>query len=298
MNKLKAALVIGMLRLLSKLSLKNAQSLGALLGRLLWQGDYKLTRVTKRNIELCYPELSSEQQQALVQNSLVETGKVFAEFGAMWEWPTERTLGLIRSIEGKEHFDAAFAEGKGVIVLAPHHGNWELVGLYLSTLKPMAALYRPPKIKELEDYMSGVRGRHGSELVPTDKRGVIRLFSILKEQGMVGILPDQVPGGSGSVKAPFFGHEAQTVKLVSRMVQKIDCRVLSLVAIRRPEGDGFDMQFRQADPEIYSDDIAVSVAALNRSVEACIAEHPEQYQWEYKRFKSTNINGKGAYEDM
>lgn len=272
--------------------------MGALLGRILWQGDYKLTRVTKKNIEVCFPELDQTAQQALVKASLVETGKLFSEFGAMWEWPTERALQLIKSVSGKEYFDEAFERGNGLIVLAPHHGNWELVGLYLSTLRPMAALYRPPKIKELETYMTGVRGRHGSELVPTDKRGVIRLFSILKEQGMVGILPDQVPGGSGGIKAPFFGIEANTVKLVSRMVQKTGCEVVSLVAIRRPDADGFDMVFRKADPEIYSDDINVSVAAMNRSVETCVRDHPEQYQWEYKRFKGARIGDTWAYKDI
>jgi KDO2-lipid IV(A) lauroyltransferase len=298
MNKLKALFVISLLKLLSKLSLKNAQAFGSLIGRLFWLGDSKLTRVTKTNIELCFPELTAQEQQELIKASLRETGKVFTEFGAMWEWPTEKTLTLIKSVEGKEYFDQAFARDRGVIVLAPHHGNWELVGLYLSTLRPMAALYKPPKIPELESYMSSVRGRHGSQLVPTDKRGVIRLFSILREQGMVGILPDQVPGGTGGVFAPFFNVPANTMKLVSRLVQKTGCEVVSLCAMRRPNGEGFDMVFRKADPEIYSDDVEVSVAALNRSVESCVKACPEQYQWEYKRFKGAQKDGVWLYKDI
>ena len=226
----------------------------------------------------------------------METGKLFSEFGIVWEWPTEKTLGLIKSVEGKEHLDAIFEKGKGAIVLAPHHGNWEVVGLYLSTLRPMAALYKPPKIKALEDYMSSVRGRHGSELVPTNKRGVIRLFSILSKQGMVGILPDQVPGGTGGMFAPFMGVEANTVKLVSRLIDRTECEVVSLCALRRPNGEGFDLVFKPADPDIYSKDLATSIAALNRSVEAAIESHPEQYQWGYRRFKGAEHNGKKVYK--
>ncbi len=295
MNRIKAFLVISVLKILSRLSLKSARRLGTLIGKMLWWGDSNLTQVTKTNIELCFPDKSVEEQQALVKSSLIETGRLFAEFGIMWEWPSERTLGLIQSVCGKEHLDDAFERDKGVIVLAPHHGNWELVGLYLSTLRPMAALYRPPKIKELETYMSAVRGRHGSELVPTNKRGVIRLFSILNAQGMVGILPDQVAGGSGGISVPFMGIPAKTMKLVTRLIHKTGCEVVSLVALRRPDGEGFDMVFRQADPEIYSEDIETSVTALNRSIEACIADYPEQYQWEYKRFKGTRINDKKVY---
>jgi KDO2-lipid IV(A) lauroyltransferase len=278
------------------LSLKNAQRLGACLGRVLWMGDSRSTEATKDNIELCFPELSIDAQQKLIKQSLIETGKVFAEFGMVWGWSTEKTLSQIRTVKGKEHFDDIVAKGKGVIVLAPHHGNWEMVGLYLSTLRPMAALYKPPKIKALEAYMSEVRGRHGSELVPTNKRGVIRLFSILSNKGMVGILPDQVPGGNGGINAPFMGVPANTIILVARLINRTDCEVVSLCAERLPNAEGFNMVFRPADPEIYSDDVAISVAALNRSVENCVRDNPAQYQWEYKRFKGMEINGNKVYK--
>lgn len=289
MDRYKAKIVILFLKLLGRLSFKGSQRLGRIIGKILWMGDSATVQVTKRNIELCYPDLSHDEQIALIRESLIETGKLFAEFGIMWEWPTDRTLKLIKDVRGKEHFDSIEAKGKGIIVLVPHLGNWELAGLYLSTLRPMAALYRPPKIKDLEDYMSAVRGRHGSELVPTNKRGVIRLFSILNEQGMTGILPDQVPGGTGGINVPFMGMPANTMKLVTRLVHKTDCEVVSLSAIRRPDGEGFDMIFDQADPDIYSKDIETSVTAMNRTIEHCIAHSPAQYQWEYKRFKGTRL---------
>ena len=294
-DKILAWLVVRVLKMLARLSYASTQKLGRGIGRILWWGDSSLARVTKVNVELAFPELSSEEQQSLVKSSLTETSKLFCEFGAMWEWPSEKALALIRSVEGKELFDMAVDQKKGLIVLAPHHGNWELVGLYLSTLRPMAALYRPPKIKPLEDYMSSVRGRHGSELVPTTKRGVVRLFSILRENGMVGILPDQVPGGTGGVFAPFMGVESNTIKLVSRLIEKTECLVVSLVAMRREDGSGFDMIFRKADPEIYSSDLLTSVTAMNRTVETCVRDRPEQYQWEYKRFKDARKGSRHTY---
>jgi KDO2-lipid IV(A) lauroyltransferase len=297
MDSFKAKLVIVLLKLLAILSLKNAQRLGVCFGRILWMGDSRSTQATKDNIELCFPELSTEAQQALIKLSLIETGKVFAEFGMVWEWPAEKTLSQIRSVKGKQYLDDITSKGKGVIVLAPHYGNWEMVGLYLSSLRPMAALYKPPKIKALEIYMSAVRGRYSSELVPTNKRGVIRLFSILSKKGMVGILPDQVPGGNGGINAPFMGVSANTIKLVARLIDRTNCEVVSLCAERLPNAEGFDMIFRPADPEIYSADVETSVAALNRSIENCIRDKPEQYQWEYKRFKGTQINDKKVYTE-
>lgn len=285
MDRFKAKAVIFLLKLLARLSFNNAQRLGKFIGKLFWLGDSSTTQVTKTNIELVYPELNHEEQTKLIQQSLIETGKLFAEFGMMWEWPSEKSLDLIKSIQGKEHFDQIIDQDKGIIVLVPHLGNWELAGLYLASLRPMAALYRPPKIKELEDYMSAVRGRHGSELVPTNKRGVVRLFSILNEQGMVGILPDQVPGGTGGVTVPFMGIPTNTMKLVTRLIHKTDCKVVTLCSVRRSSGDGFDMIFGKADEQIYDQDIETSVTAMNRMIETCVALAPAQYQWEYKRFK-------------
>ena len=71
---------------------------------------------------------------------------------------------------------------------------------------------------------------------------------------------------------------------------------MSLCAIRLPNAEGFEMVFRPADPEIYSEDIETSVAALNRSVEVCVRDHPEQYQWEYKRFKGAQVNSVQVYK--
>jgi KDO2-lipid IV(A) lauroyltransferase len=112
---------------------------------------------------------------------------------------------------------------------------------------------------------------------------------------MVGILPDQVPGGTGGLFAPFMGVETNTIKLVSRLIDRTNCLVVSLCAMRRSDGQGFDMVFRKADPEIYSKDVETSVAALNRSVEACVRDRPEQYQWEYKRFKDARKGSRHTY---
>ena len=65
--------------------------------------------------------------------------------------------------------------------------------------------------------------------------------------------------------------------------------------MRLPRGEGFELVFRPADPDIYSDDLETSVAAMNRSIEHCVRDRPEQYQWEYKRFKDYRVGSKSTY---
>lgn len=271
--------------LVSRFSLKTAQRIGSFLGLLIWKANLEPAKVTRTNLKLCFPELKENELELLVLKSLQNTAMTFIEMGMMWEWPINKTLALVKSVKGIDVWENAKASGHGVIILGPHLGNWELAGLYIATKTKMATLYRPPKIKELESYMGAVRGRTGADLVPANKRGVIKLFSILKSAGVVGILPDQVPQESGGLFAPFFGVNANTIKLVSRLIEKTNAKVVCLYALRDKLGTGFDIEFKEPDEKIYSKDPLVSVTGLNKSVESCVLVSPEQYQWEYKRFK-------------
>jgi KDO2-lipid IV(A) lauroyltransferase len=203
----------------------------------------------------------------------------------MWEWPVDKCLGLIKQTEGLELVDEALATGKGLILLAPHLGNWELAGLFFSSRYKMAALYSPPHIKEFEDYMIRVRGRLGSELVRGDRKGLMRLMGILKEGGVAGILPDQSPRGKTNAYAPFFGMDVMTMTLVGKLVQKTGANVLVTYAERLPNGEGFKILVTRAEPGIGAEDTVAGATALNQSVEKVVRMAPEQYQWEYKRMR-------------
>lgn len=280
---LKARLAILMIGLLARLSLGMAQWLGKWLGRFVFFVDASPARVTRQNLEACMPGLSVIERRQLAKKSMEETGKTLFEMGAVWEWPPERTMALVMSVEGESLLARSATEG--MLFLAPHLGNWEIMGLYLASRFPIAALYAPPKLEGFDSYMRDVRERNGSTLIPATQRGVIRLFSVLKSHGVVGVLPDQEPDLSGGIFVPFFGVEANTMKLVSKMVQKTAPKVLVCVAYRLPDARGFKVIFRNVDPDIYDPDLYKSVRALNHTVEQMVMLAPEQYQWEYKRFK-------------
>lgn len=285
MAALKANIVIFLIKCFALLPFSFAQRLGGWAGWLVWTLHLEPRKITLINLKLCFPDMSESERLKLAKASVIETGKVFAEVAMMWERDTESVLSLIREIEGEHLIHEAEAKGKGILFLGPHLGNWEMAGLFLASRYKMATLYRPPKIQELDAYIARVRGRSGAELVPTDKRGVVRLFSVLKEGGVVGILPDQVASGNAGVHVPFYGVEAKTIRLVSKLVEKTRPAVLCAFAERLPNARGFRLVILPADEGIYDSDLMSSVTALNKSVESCVDRIPTQYQWEYKRFK-------------
>src|SRR5690554_486349 len=285
MSKLKYFLIAGFLRIAGSLPLGLAQFIGKWLGLLAWKIRGKSRKVTDTNIRICLPELSSEQQRELSKDSMAHTGMTAAEIPLMWEWPVDKCLGLIRETKGLELVDRALASGKGLILLAPHLGNWELAGLFFSSRYKMAALYSPPNIKEFEEYMIRVRGRLSSELVRGDRKGLMRLMGILKEGGVAGILPDQSPRGKTNAYAPFFGIEVRTMTLVNKLVQKTGAQTLVTYAERLPNSQGFRIRVIRAEPGIGDADPTLGATALNKSVENSVRLSPEQYQWEYKRLR-------------
>ena len=285
MSKFKYYLIAGLLRIVSYLPLGAAQFIGKWLGLLAWKLGGRPKKITDINLDICLPELTEEQRRELSRDSLAHTGMTALEIPLMWEWPVNKCLGLIKETEGLELVDEALSTGKGLILLAPHLGNWELTGLFFSSRYKMAALYSPPHIKEFEDYMIRVRGRLGSELVRGDRKGLMRLMGILKEGGVAGILPDQSPRGKTNAYAPFFGMDVMTMTLVGKLVQKTGANVLVTYAERLPNGEGFKILVTPAEPGIGADDTVAGATALNQSVEKVVRMAPEQYQWEYKRMR-------------
>ena len=282
-------------RILSTLNLKDAQKLGALLGAVVWRMGGRSVETTRRNLRACYPNLGNQEVEALGRESMQETAATALEIPLVWEWPIERCLGLIREVEGEELLQDYRAGKQGLLLLAPHLGNWELTGLFFASRYKMAALYSPPNQPGFEDYIKKVRGRSGSELVATDRRGIMRLFNILREGGVAGILPDQTPRREGGELASFFCIPTITMTLASKLIQKTGAKPLITYAQRLPNAQGFKIDIREADPGMASKNITESLTALNRSVEQCISEAPAQYQWEYKRFRRTAPGEKPIY---
>ncbi|NVK40797.1 MAG: lysophospholipid acyltransferase family protein [Oceanospirillaceae bacterium] len=286
LDNLKAALVIATLGLLALLPLRWAHGLGGWLGRRQARNrGGKLAANTWRNLELCFPELDDDARDHLAAESLEQTGCTSAEMGMSWFWSPERSLAKIRDVHDECVVRDALAEGRGVILMAPHLGNWELLNLYVSNrYRPFTAMYKPPQLKLIDDLILRRRARLGSTMAPANASGVRTVMKALKRGEMVGILPDQQPERSGGVFAPFFGIDALTMKLVPQLARQTGARVICGYAKRLPKGEGYEVFFRDAEDGIGDRDLEKGAAAMNRSVEACVRALPEQYQWEYRRF--------------
>ena len=274
------------LRFFSILPLRLNHLLGSWMGLLMYYLKGKAWQVSKTNIQLCFPELDKQAQEAILKNSMIELGTQMTELCPMWFWSPEKTLSLLTQVSGREYMDAAMQSGKGVFLITPHLGCWEIAGLYLGASIPVTILYSRPKIKALDDIVRTSRIRSGATLVAADTSGVKSIIKTLRQGKGTGMLPDQNPDDiSSGVFAPFFGIPTLTMTFISKLASKTGAEIVIGYAERLPKGQGYHLHIRKADPQIASADPLVSATALNKTVEEYIREVPAQYQWSYKRFK-------------
>ncbi|WP_048306204.1 lysophospholipid acyltransferase family protein [Halomonas sp. PR-M31] len=284
--KFHAQAIAFMWRTLSRRTPHTLWRLARLLGPQVHRVSRRERYVTDVNLQDVFPELDKHQRHIRGKQSLVHSAATMLELGFAWMAQPSRVEASIVEVHGRELLDNARAEGRGVIVLAPHFGNWEILNFWLSKHFPFTAMYEPPKISALEPIIRHGRERMGATLVPTNSRGVASLLKALKRSEAVGILPDQVPSWGSGVFADFYHRPAYTATLLPKLVARTQARVVTGVA-KRLNGNGFAIHFLMADERVYASDEAISARGVNASVEAAIALDPEQYQWEYKRYRKT-----------
>jgi KDO2-lipid IV(A) lauroyltransferase len=278
-----------LLRLFGLLPLRLLHAVGAGLGRmaLWWHGG--TARDTAVNLTIARPELDEAARAALLRQAMAEGGKSVTEIVKVWGAGATRALGLVREVRGAELLDAARAAGKGVIIAAPHLGCWELLNYWLCSRMPMAILYRPPRLAAIEPLLRRVRGALAPEQVRAEGAGVRALYKRLAAGGTIGILPDQKPREGEGEPAPFFGRNALTMVLLPRLAARTGATVLFAFAERLPRGEGFRIHLLPAPDGLDDADPQRACAALNRGVEACVAEAFVQYQWHYRRWSGHGL---------
>jgi KDO2-lipid IV(A) lauroyltransferase len=280
---LKSVLAIVFLQIVALLPFRVSQALGRCIGWTLWRLNTRSARVTDINLALCYAEMNADERRVLARESLIQTGQTLTETASLWLGDPEKNRRRVSAVSGADILDEAIENGRGVIVILPHLGNWEMFNVYYNHRVPMTALYSPPEIKVFERFLDKVRNRFRNDVVPTTRNGLAQLYRVLKKGQVVTILPDQVPANGEF--APFFGQSAFTDVLIPRLVRKSGARVICAYVKRLSTPGKFEVVFKSADDGVSNSDLTTALKALNRSIEQCVNELREQYQWEYKRFR-------------
>ena len=270
--------------IIAKLPLGWAHGIGASLGRLVYRLPGRYRNRFDANIAQSALATTADELQQVKKAAVAESGKALAELPLIWSCSTATLLSLVKAADGWDSVIAAKAQGKGLIMLTPHLGCFELIGRYLAAQFPITIMFRPPKQRWLEPLMRTGRDRDHATLATADATGVRALLRALKRGEALGILPDQAPGAGDGEWANFFGRPAYTMTLIQRLQARTGAPVIAMYAERLPNAGGYHLHFRVLSEPMASD-AAIATRQLNQAMEDLIRMSPSQYLWSYNRYK-------------
>ena len=271
-----------------KLSLPQLQKMGRGVGSFGYKVLRKDRGIVEKQLELIFPELDAAQRKQWTQECFSHFGQMLFEFLSLPQ--ILRDEADLLEVENEEALTKAIQAEKGVILLAMHSGNWELISAYAkrSGLKMKAATtnFPDPRINEL---IESQREHGNMEILRRGTSTAIRkLLSCLREKEVLVLAIDQDTNVL-STWVPFFGIPAKTPVGAAVFALKTGASVVSYNVIRQPNGT-FRMRFEtlgnfvRQHPEMEQDVYSVT-RKMNLHLEQRIREHPQQWAWFHRRWR-------------
>lgn len=244
----------------------------------------KTSDVIRLNLEISLSELSTQERERITRAAIRNELMSYFEFFSIWGSSNQKNIERVHKVIGEDLLHDALAQNKGLVLIVPHFGTWEIMNAYVAQFTSMTIMYKPVKNQAADQFVRAARSREQANLVPTDESGVRQIFKALKQGGTTVILPDHTPNVGGEY-IPYFGVPLATSNLSAKLIQKTKARALFLYALRN-ENAGFDIHIEAIDEEIYQGDANQGTGIIINTIENLIQRHPEHYHWSYKRFRA------------
>jgi KDO2-lipid IV(A) lauroyltransferase len=292
-ERLEYWLVTAVARTLGRLPRGLARILVRILTFTSYIGLSRLRGVGERNLDLALPELPSKTKKAILRLVFRNLGWQLVEFCRMPRYTRQNTQGWLRT-EGLDHYLAARARGKGVLILTGHLGAWELSSFYHSLMGyPMGMVIRRLDNRLLDEYVNSIRCLHGNRVLHKDDfaRG---LLTAMRSGQTVGILMDTNMTPPQGEFVEFFGLTACTASGLARVALKTGAAVLPGFCVWEEKEQQYVLHF---GPEItpartagHEADREAEILALtqecNDVLESWIRRYPDQWLWIHRRWKT------------
>ncbi|HEY4953269.1 MAG TPA: lysophospholipid acyltransferase family protein [Gemmatimonadaceae bacterium] len=277
----------GVIRALGLLSWENACRIGARIGAAGYRPLRIRRDVVEKQIAAAFPEKTDAEVQRIARACWEHLGRTAIEMALLPGLGKDGVLDLVERVEGWEHVERAKAAGKGIVVVAGHHGNWELLAAYIVARGvPFDVIVRGMANELFDDYINGIRTALGMTVVH-DSEAVKRTPRALREGKAVGFVADQGVLGLASTYVTFFGRPAKTPRGAAVFALRFNAPVLFVDGLRLPNGK-YRIIIEPVEAERTGNreaDVDAIVVRFTEMLEKWVRRFPEQYFWHHRRWK-------------
>lgn len=244
-------------------------------------------RVTMDNLRHAFPEKDPTELEQIAHRAYQNFVKMTIEYIRFPDLTPQKVLELVH-FPDPSLLEWARSNGKGVVLVGGHFGNWEIMGAAIRALGyPEAFLVGEQHNKRVDDLMNRYRQRMGVEIIHMGAavRGVIKA---LREAKFVALLSDQDAGKNG-VFVTFFGRPASTPKGPAVFSLKTGAPILFGSAVRWRNTHHrvyLDLATPGGEAELSEDNIQRATQAYTSLLEKYVREYPDHWFWMHRRWKT------------
>lgn len=286
----KNTLIYGLVRMASATLGFVPRPLGAVLGT--WLGCVAHgcaaheRRLALRQLAMAMPYASLTTRQGICRRMFEHLGQAAFELARADVWLRDPE-GLVFDTQARATLDAAMAEGRGVMAVTGHIGNWELLAQALAQAGyPLWTVAKPLYDPRLTRWAHAQRTRRGLRVIwRGDVTAARDLIGVFRRGHMLGMLIDQ-DTKVDTVRVPFFGAEAATPRAAATLALRFAAPVVLIWAHR--QGQHHKVNCRRVDMAALPHDADTVTAHLTAELEKVISSQPEQWVWLHRRWKSTD----------
>ncbi|GIU12421.1 LpxL/LpxP family Kdo(2)-lipid IV(A) lauroyl/palmitoleoyl acyltransferase [Shewanella glacialipiscicola] len=273
-----------LMRLTQLLPLSWQMKLGKGLGRLVMKFAGSRTHTARRNLTLCFPEMTPAQREELLLRNFEETGKAIFDTINAWWWSDEKVQQHM-SITGQEHVQDTLNAGHGVILFAVHCLPLEMGARIFGQFQPGVGVYRPHNNPVME-YLQ-VQGRLRSNKGLVSKRDLRQMVRCLRNPDVIWYTADQDFGRSSAVFIPFYAMpDAATITGATTLAKLGKAKVLPFFVERTAGDEGYRIEVMPPLDNFPGENELDDAIRGNKIIETIIDKNRAQYMWLHRRFKT------------
>jgi len=278
---------------LAFLPVRLRAGLGNGVGRLLCRLDSRAGRIARKNLSLCYPQLTDTERDRLLQEHFRVAAHILLGYGQLLA-RSPRHLRKQFDIQGLENVEQAVDGGKNVILLSPHFLAIEYAGQCLSHQHAMISMVRLHSNPLMDWIVTRFRTRYGGE-VYSHKASLLSLVKATRGGKWLMYFPDEDKGAESSIFIPFCGIPKATMPLLGRLVESCRAAVIPTLAFYSPERRRFRIEFLEPLQDFPTGDNVQDALRMNRLIEDLVSRNPAQYLWTAKIFRTRPPGESGFY---
>ena len=253
----------------------------------------KIVKISRININIAYSSKNREFRESLVKRSVKHSIRSYYETLFCLSRSQKKLNQSIFKVENRFLYTQTNKDS-GLILLSAHNRSVDLLLNQITNQNDITAIFKPIKIKAFNEFVRKNRQKTGSNVFETNFRGVKELFSALKRGKVVAMAADQVPAKNMGVYEEFFGRKVYTTNLIPSLHSKTKAPIVS-VAIHSDNLTN-QLYIRFGCKSTFQEKSQYSAKTMNQEIERIININPQDYNWEYKRFKKQEVEDNTIYK--